>query len=429
MYTRPIASLSTLLVAALALTACSGAEGDEPAPVEPPVENLGFDTAFEAITALTFGPDGTLYIGDSGTGLVHALTPPAVENPGLGQPYNLPAIDQTVAELIGTTRDQVRVRDLAVHPATTEAYVAVAVASGDTLQSAVVIVDQSGSARILEAAETTAVELPFAPTGGFSFYDSFPSRDLSITDLAVHDGRLYAAGMSNADFASSMWAVPIPFDGQPSVATVEMYHGVHGQMETRAPIRTMTITEIDGEAFVLAAYTCTPLVAFPVSAIEDGAHITGKTIAELGFGNTPGDIVAFDTQDMMGNAVSMLFIQNKNQSAQVIPMPAVAAAIGQPGIEAPLGLSTVDLGALWAPMTGILQVDEQDPGRLLTIRRDAESGDLEMMSYLKNVYFRLSDFQSEYEVPGYVFPPEQEQTKQFQNRMKVDEGYPQFVVE
>ncbi|MEL6181360.1 MAG: hypothetical protein AAFS10_20550, partial [Myxococcota bacterium] len=386
--------------------------------------------AFEAITVITFDDTGTLYVGDSGTGQIHALTPPAGENPSAGQPYNLQNIDTTLAELIGTTPNQIRVRDLAVHPATTEAYIAVAWPNGDTMQSTIAVMNQTGTARLLETEATEAVMLPFAPTDDFLFYDDFPSRDLSITDLTVHGGMLYIAGMSNADFASTLWTIPVPFgQNEPSVTTVEIYHGVHGQLETRAPIRTMTISQIDGEPMVLAAYTCTPLVAFPVADLQDGAHIVGQTIGELGYGNTPGDMISFDVQSMEGDVTTMLFIQNKNQSAQVIPMPVIAGAVAQPGIEEPLGFEKVDLGAFETPMTGILQIEDQDPGRLLSIRRDAEAGDLEMVSYLKNVYFRLSDFQSEYEVPNYVYPPDQEGIKQFQNMMKIDEGHPDTVVD
>lgn len=384
---------------------------------------------YEAITSLTFGSDGTLYVGDSGTGHVHAVATQGAAAEAQGQGYNLQDIDTSMAELLGTTPRNLRVRDLAVHPHSSEAYIAVARPSGDTLHSVIVIMNQAGDARLLTDAPMASSTLPFAPANDFLFYDDFPSRDLSITDLEVFDGHLYVAGMSNADFASTLWTLDLPLEAEAAVTTVEMFHGVHDQMETRAPIRTMAIAEIAGEPTLIAAYTCTPLVAFPLADIVAGAHITGKTIAELGYGNTPGDLILFDGQDMEQNPVPMLFIQNKNQSAQVIPMAAVADAIAGPGITSALGLSRVDLGASEVPMTGILQIDDQDPGHLLAIRRDAEEGDLELVSYLKNVYFRLSDFQSEYEVPGYVYAPEQEPTRNFQNMMKMDEGHASAVNE
>jgi len=388
------------------------------------------ETSFESITVLAFDDDGTLFIGDSGTGKVHAVTPTAVDNPTAEQGYNLRDIDTKLAELLGTTTSEIRVRDLAVHPTSKEAYLAVGRVTQDDYGSAIVIINQAGEARLLDPELTgETLEVPFAPTEDFFFYRDVPSRDLTFTDLEVHEGQLYIAGMSNADFASSLWASPIPFDGEASTTTVEIYHGVHGQQETRAPIRTMKVVDIAGEDYMLAAYTCTPLVVFPLSEIQDGAHITGKTIGELGFGNTPGDILAFDGQDMEQNPFPLVFIQNKNQSPQVIAMQAVSEAAAGEGITTPLGISTVDLGASSMPMINILQIDDQDPGRLLALRRDAEQGDLELVSYLKNVYFRLSDFQSEYEIPGYAYSPDQDFTRQFQNMMKIDEGYPELVVE
>lgn len=273
--------------------------------------------------------------------------------------------------------------------------------------------------------------MPFAPTDEFLFYGEFPSRDLSITDLVVHDGNLFIAGMSNADFASTLWSSALPFAGEPTVTTAEIYHGVHAQYETRAPVRAMTIMTIGGVDQLVAAYTCTPLVVFPVDQVLAGGALTGKTIGELGFGNTPGDLIDFETTDPEGNPIGALFVQNKSQGAQVIYQPALEAAVAAPGITAEVvpPLSKVDLGAFEAPMTGLLQLDDQDPGRVAALRRDAEDGTLELVSYLKGVYFRLSDFQSEYEVPNYVYTPEQDGIRQFQNMMKVDEGYADYVVE
>lgn len=401
---------------------------EEDAGTEPDAGSA-LESPFEAITVLTFDAAGTLYVADSGDGRIHALTPPDATNPTAGTSYNLRDIDATLAALLGTTPSDLRVRDLAVHPTTSEAYIAIARPVGDALVSAIAVVNQAGEARLLETASSTSVTLPFAPADDFRFYNDFPSRDLSITDLTIYDGRLYVAGMSNADFASTLWTVPLPFDGEATVTTVEIYHGVHGQTETRAPIRTMTITEIDGEPTIIAAYTCTPLVTFPVSAIVDGAHVTGRTIAELGYGNTPGDMEVFDVTDMTGSTTSVMFLQNLNQGAQVIPLQAIAAADEGPGINTFLGLTRVDLGAFDTPMSGMVQLADQDPRRLLAIRRDAVEGDLELVSYLKGAYFRLSDFQSEYEVPDYVYPPEQDPTRQFQNMMKVEEGQEEFVVE
>jgi hypothetical protein len=63
---------------------------------------------------------------------------------------------------------------------------------------------------------------------------------------------------------------------------------------TNAPIRTFTPYEIAGNAHLLAAYTCTPLVKIPVSDLKPGAKVKGTTVAELGNGNTPLDMVVYN---------------------------------------------------------------------------------------------------------------------------------------
>ncbi|MEM9865789.1 MAG: hypothetical protein AAF938_29545, partial [Myxococcota bacterium] len=239
------------------------------------------------------------------------------------------------------------------------------------------------------------------------------------------------AGLSNADFASTLWKTSLPLTGEVTTTRVEIYHTVHNQQETRAPIRTMTVVNVEGTDYMVAAYTCTPLVVFPLSEIADGARITGKTIAELGFGNTPGDILAFTGQDAQQNPFPVLFIQHKNQSSQVIAMNAVAQAIQRDGLSEPVNMGDMSqsLGASAMPLINVLQIDDQDPGHLAMLRRDMDTGRAELVSVMKNVYFRLSDFQSEYEIPTYAYNEAQGPIREFQNLMKRDEGYPELARE
>lgn len=424
---------STALVFVLAAScAAPTASSPEPilastggAPTVPPSSS-----PLEYATALAFSPDGTLFVGDSGTGKVYALKLPEAENPAAQAGYNLKDVDAQLAALLGTTPRHVRVRDMAVHPKTKEVYLAVGRVTGDSYASALAVVNQAGTPRLVEMDPSVrSVKIPFAPAEGFEFYDEVPARDLSITDIKYHDGQLYVAGLSNADFASSLWVVPVPFDGKARTTTIEIYHAIHGQKETRAPIRAMAIKELNGEPHLVAAYTCTPLVVFPLSALKEGAHVVGKTIGELGYGNTPVDLISFTGSDAKQQPLEVLFISHKNQSAQVIGVAAVEAAARGDGLTQPVMLQKVDLGASNPPMTSLMHIDEQDAYHLLAVRRDVSEGDIEIVSYLKNVYFRLSDFQSEYEIPGYTFTPEQKMTREFQNKMKLDEGKASFVVE
>ena len=91
----------------------------------------------------------------------------------------------------------------------------------------------------------------------------------SITDIAFADGRVFVAGLSNEEFSSRLIAIPYPFSREGfDGAAVEIYHGSHGRFETKSPIRTFVTYRIDSEPFMLAAYTCTPLVKVPMSRPE-----------------------------------------------------------------------------------------------------------------------------------------------------------------
>lgn len=205
---------------------------------------------------------------------------------------------------------------------------------------------------------------------------------------------------------------------------MEIYHTTHNQQETRAPIRTMMISQIDGVDMVLAAYTCTPLVAFPLSDLTDGAHVSGKSIAELGYGNTPIDMISFDaTNFQTQEQYPVMLMTNKNQSAQIVPMTSIVDAVASEAISQPISFGAtagVDINDI--PLTGILQADEQNAYMITTIRRDAEEGDLELVSYMKNVYLRLGDFESQYEFSSYKYPEEQKWIFDMQQGLKAAEG-------
>jgi hypothetical protein len=51
-----------------------------------------------------------------------------------------------------------------------------------------------------------------------------------------------------------------------------------------------------GERYLLATYTCTPLVKLRLSDLQDGAHITGETLAELGRHSSPIDMILYKSR-------------------------------------------------------------------------------------------------------------------------------------
>src|SRR5205814_7568049 len=121
------------------------------------------------------------------------------------------------------------------------------------------------------------------------------ARQQSITDLAYVDGKVFIAGLSNEEFASKLRSVEFPFKSGDTATSVEIIHTAHNaRVETAAPVRTFVPFNVGGEPQILAAYTCTPLVTFPVSDLKAGKKVHGKTVAELGNRNVPLDMIVYE---------------------------------------------------------------------------------------------------------------------------------------
>jgi hypothetical protein len=109
--------------------------------------------------------------------------------------------------------------------------------------------------------------------------------------MAYTGGALLVAGLSNEEFSSRLRRIPFPFGDEVAGSSLEIFHVSHGKWETAAPIRAFV--PYDGGASILASYTCTPVVHFPLTDLTDGAKAVGRTVAELGAVNQPLDMVSF----------------------------------------------------------------------------------------------------------------------------------------
>ena len=68
------------------------------------------------------------------------------------------------------------------------------------------------------------------------------------TDLQFADGKVIVAGLSNEEFASQLRVLAFPFAAVDKGTSVEIYHGAHGKLETNAPVRTLAVFDIGGQA-------------------------------------------------------------------------------------------------------------------------------------------------------------------------------------
>ena len=64
---------------------------------------------------------------------------------------------------------------------------------------------------------------------------------------------------------------------------------------------------------------------------------------------------------------------------------------------------------------------------IAALKRNLDTGGLDLVSELKGPYLRLSEFISEYDFPDYKYGEGQEFTKQFHDMIKPLEGYPDLT--
>jgi hypothetical protein len=138
-------------------------------------------------------------------------------------------------------------------------------------------------------------------------------------------------------------------------------------------VRTFVPFKVGGVPHLLAAYTCTPLVQFPLSELKPGAKIKGKTIAELGNRNRPLDMLVYERDGklflLMANSSRgvMKISTDRIDSAESIVAPVTGG--GQKGLP----YETI------AGWSGVDQLDQLDAKNVVVLRR-AEGGLLNLES-------------------------------------------------
>jgi hypothetical protein len=338
----------------------------------------------QSISVLAFAPDGTMFLGDGKGGAVFAIDTSS-EQPAPAEPIELRDVEAKIAARLGTRAAEVMVHDMAVHPISHRVFLAVShgrtgwdlqwklpnhVASADLLLT----IDTQGAIEEFPLGNVrfARVELPnpISADKTHEFIEGLSLRTDTITDLAVTADTLFVAGLSNEEFASTLWRVPLPFTGGTSATTLEIYHGAHGEYETHAPIRTFVPYELDGEQHILAAYLCTPLSLFKVADLKDQAHLRGRTIAELGSGNYPLDMVV-----VKGDQGDRIFLANSQLPLTMIQARDIAAFDGAI-TERPAGY-TAGVAHIARSPSNIQQLDTLGDRYLLTLQR-APSGTLDL---------------------------------------------------
>ena len=260
------------------------------------LESLGLKAgtpSIKSVGPLAFGPGGVLFIADNVGASIFAVD--AGDGGGETEAVNLDNFDASLASYLGCSREDVAIRDMAVHPASGNTYLSVMRGSGDAAVPVIVRVSGDGS-----ISDVTLENVAFSQYDITDAADEddprlvtrMKLRTVTVTDMSYVDGLLMVAGTSNEEFTSTLRRIPFPFTGEAQANSLEIFHVSHGQYETAAPIRAFV--PYQGNTSILASYTCTPVVQFTLSDFDAEKHVMGKTVAELGSHNHPLDLISYE---------------------------------------------------------------------------------------------------------------------------------------
>jgi hypothetical protein len=238
---------------------------------------------FKSISALAFGPDGVLFVGDPTAGTITAVATGDTKAGGKDE-VAVDDLGKAAGGLLGVDAKDVVLNDVKVNPASGNVYLAASRKAGGAM---LMKYDRAGK----KLAEFATKDVMFATHKLPNATEK--QRVEAITSMAYVDGKLVVAGLSNEEFASTLRTIPVPFKDADKGTAVEIFHAAHNKTETNAPIRTFAPYKISGADYLIASYTCTPLVRVPLADLKPGTKVKGATVAELGNRNRPLDIIVY----------------------------------------------------------------------------------------------------------------------------------------
>ncbi|MEM9822156.1 MAG: hypothetical protein AAF985_13830 [Bacteroidota bacterium] len=269
------------------------------------------DPAIESINAIAFGPEGILFLGDSRKATVVAFDTKDRDAGEAKEKINLKQVDQQIAALLGTSADKISIQDMAVNPISKNIYLAIH--HSDGIPVLLKTQGESWEHVALNEINHSIISLSNPVATDAKDRRGRSLRHWSIADLTYYDGKILLSGLSNAEFSSAFRSIPFPFKAQQQFSSLEIYHAAHGQYETYAPIKAFIPFELNGQPHLIAGYTCTPMVIFPMDELKADQHVKGKTVAELGNWNTPLDFIRFKKKEK-----TYLLLANSNRALMKI---------------------------------------------------------------------------------------------------------------
>jgi hypothetical protein len=324
----------------------------------------------KSINTLSFGPDGILFVGDSKSASIFAIDTKDKIAVGKAQAIELKNIDQKIAALLGTQAKNITIQDIAVNPISKKIYCAVQ--SGDGTPILLTIEGDKIQPVNLKDIAYSSISINNAPAEDAKDQRGRSTRVWAISDMNYTDGKVLVSGLSNQEFSSTFRSIPFPFANKQDHASLEIYHAAHGKYETHAPIKTFTTAQLNGKKYLVASYTCTPLVLFPMDELKPGSHVKGRTVAEFGAGNSPLDIVTMKNGDE-----TFLLMANSSRPVMRVNYKNIEAYQGSLTEPVNESFATAGVNFITWPAVNVLQMDKLDDTQVIMLQRKP-NGDLDL---------------------------------------------------
>ena len=365
------AAITAAMIVALATMSASAAVLEDPAQGTPEIQS---------IDVISFAPEGVLLIGDGkGTQVFAVATGDTKAGDGLGHPID--NIGAELAAAVGATLKDVEIIDMAVNPASSRAYFAVR--RQDTKSNLILTVDGAGDIDEFALEDVTHARIPLLERGS-------KVQVKTITDVAWVDDRVVAAGRSNETFSSKIFSVyaPLKHDKSSTGYSAETYHVSHGKWENKAPMSVVMPLKEGDQTYIVGAFSCTPVVKYPLDSLQPDAVVKGSSVIELGSGNRPLDMFSYQ-KDGKSYVLSNTFRFHHKRKA-FGPSPYWTVRFEQSllmGDEQINKDAVRRLGGGYKPITdriqmieayhGVAQMDRLDDSRALVLRT-VEGGDFNL---------------------------------------------------
>jgi hypothetical protein len=328
---------------------------------------------------LAFGPNNVLFVGDSQSASVFAFDVRDEAKDASAEAVEVQGIDAKIASLLGTTPDAISINDIAVHPASHNIYFAVSRGRGNDARPVLLRATKKGELQeiALDGIAFTKVSIANPPEVGSKTRWGGDQRAMTITDLAYTGGELLIAGLSSTEFASTLRRAAYPFSGAPAVNTLEIYHTSHDQYETASPIESFLPFTIGGKPSLLAGYGCAPIASCALADLKTKQHLRGTTLAELGGGNRPLDMIAFTKEGQRRVLIA-------NSDRTLMSMSAADIEKATP-LTKPVNAAYVSAGVPYVSIAevGITQLDNLNDDFVVVVQRKVADGTLNVRSIAK----------------------------------------------